>query len=113
LIFAAYTGLRPGELYALRHEDLGVETFEGPARDGFADAFADAAEERSGADGRLPVKAREAVESVPRLADVELCFPDRAACSCGRGCGERTAALSDPPPDDLGAARSEGSGRRW
>jgi integrase len=28
LTFAAYTGLRPGELYALRHDDLGAQTLE-------------------------------------------------------------------------------------
>ena len=75
LVFAAYTGLRPGELYALRHDDLGTETLE----------VKRAADSRTRAitlpkNGRArtvvyPAKAREAVESVPRLAGVDLVFP--------------------------------------
>jgi integrase len=75
LVFAAYTGLRPGELYALRHDDLGVETLE----------VRRAADSRTRTltlpkNGRprmvvYPAKAREGVESVPRLAGVELVFP--------------------------------------
>jgi integrase len=75
LVFAAYTGLRPGELYALRHDDLGAETLE----------VRRAADSRTRAltlpkNGRprmvvYPAKAREAVESVPRLAGVDLVFP--------------------------------------
>jgi integrase len=75
LTFAAYTGLRPGELYALRHDDLGAETLE----------VRRAADSRTRTltlpkNGRArtvvyPAKAREAVEPIPRLAGVELVFP--------------------------------------
>jgi integrase len=98
LVFAAYTGLRPGELYALRHDDFGVETLE----------VRRAADSRTRAltlpkNGRprmvvYPAKAREAVESVPRLAGWISCFRGRAADSCGRrrspGCGSRSARCS-------------------
>jgi len=75
LLFAAYSGLRPGELYALRHDDLGAETLE----------VRRAADSRTRTltlpkNGRArtvvyPAKAREAVEAVPWLEGVELVFP--------------------------------------
>jgi integrase len=75
LVFAAYTGLRPGELYALRRDDLGAQTLE----------VKRAADSRTRAltmpkNGRArtvvyPARAREAVESVPQLLGVELVFP--------------------------------------
>jgi integrase len=75
LIFAAYTGLRPGELYALRHDDLGAGTLEVKRA---ADSRTRSITLPKNGRGRTivyPAKAREAVESVPRLAGVELVFP--------------------------------------
>src|SRR5215218_7961541 len=75
LMFAAYTGLRPGELYALRYDDLGAGTLE----------VKRAAESHTRTialpkNGRArtvvyPRMAREAVDLVPRLEGVELVFP--------------------------------------
>ena len=75
LIFAAYTGLRPGELYALRYDDLGVETLEVKRA---ADSRTRSITPPKNGRGRTvvyPMKAREAIESVPRLVGVELVFP--------------------------------------
>lgn len=75
LVFAAYTGLRPGELYALRLEDLGVDTLEVRRA---ADSRTRTVTMPKNGRGRTvvyPAKAREAVELVPRLAGVELVFP--------------------------------------
>jgi integrase len=71
LVFAAHTGLRPGELYALRYGDLGVETLEVKR---VADSRTRSTTLRKNGRGRTvvyPLKAREAVESVPRLAGIE------------------------------------------
>jgi integrase len=75
LSFAAYTGLRPGELYALRHEDLGTETLEVRRA---ADSRTRTVTLPKNGRARMvvyPAKAREAVEAVPRLAGVDLVFP--------------------------------------
>jgi integrase len=75
LVFAAYTGLRPGELYALRHDDLGAETVEVKRA---ADSHTRALTLPKNGRARVvvyPEKAREAVERVPRLSGVELVFP--------------------------------------
>jgi len=75
LIFAAYTGLRPGELYALRHDYLGAGTLELKRA---ADSRTRSITPPKNGRGRTivyPAKAREAVEFVPRLAGVELVFP--------------------------------------
>jgi integrase len=71
----SYTGLRPGELYALRHEDLGVETLEVKRT---ADSRTRAVTLPKNGRARTvvyPAEAREAVEAVPRLAGVDLVFP--------------------------------------
>lgn len=75
LVFAAYTGLRPGELYALRHDDLGAETLEVKRA---ADSHTRSLTLPKNGRARTvvyPTMAREAVERVPRLAGVELVFP--------------------------------------
>jgi len=75
LVFAAYTGLRPGELYALRHGDLGTETLEVRRA---ADSHTRSMALPKNARARTivyPARARDAVESVPRLESVELVFP--------------------------------------
>jgi len=75
LVFAAYTGLRPGEVYALRHDDLGVETLEVRRA---ADSHGRSLTLPKNGRARTvvyPARAREAVESVPRLAGVDLVFP--------------------------------------
>ena len=75
IVFAAYTGLRPGELYALRHDDLGAETLEVKRA---ADSRTRAVTLPKNGRGRTvvyPTKARDAVESMPRLSGVELVFP--------------------------------------
>jgi integrase len=98
LVFAAYTGLRPGELYALRHEDLGADTLEVRRA---ADSHTRAVTLPKNGRPRTvvyPAKAREAVEAVPRLAASTWCFPRRAAVSSGRprsaGRGIRSARRS-------------------
>jgi integrase len=75
IVFAAYAGLRPGELYALRHEDLGAETLEVRRA---ADSRTRSVTLPKNGRARMvvyPAKAREALELVPRLAGVELVFP--------------------------------------
>jgi integrase len=75
LVFAAYTGLRPGELYALRYDDLGAETLEVKRA---ADSHTRSLTLPKNGRARTvvyPAKAREAVERVPRLSGVELVFP--------------------------------------
>jgi integrase len=75
IVFAAYTGLRPGELYALRHDDLGSETLEVRRA---ADSRTRSVTLPKNGRARMvvyPAKAREAVEAVPRLAGIELVFP--------------------------------------
>lgn len=75
LVFAAYTGLRPGELFALQCADLGCETLEVRRA---ADSHTRTVTLPKNGRGRTvvyPDKAREAVESVPRLSGVELVFP--------------------------------------
>jgi integrase len=75
LVFAAYTGLRPGELYALRHDDLGAEMLEVRRA---ADSHTRTLTLPKNGRARTvvyPSKAREAVERVPRLSGVELVFP--------------------------------------
>jgi integrase len=75
LVFAAYTGLRPGELYALRYDDLGAETLEVRRA---ADSRTRSIMLPKNGRGRTivyPANARAAVESVPRLAGVDLVFP--------------------------------------
>ena len=75
LVFAAYTGLRPGELYALRHDDLGAETVEVRRA---ADSHTRTLTLPKNGRARVvvyPEKAREAVERVPRLSGVDLVFP--------------------------------------
>jgi integrase len=74
IVFAAYTGLRPGELFALRFQDLRGDTIE----------VARAADSRTrtiglpkNGRGRVvvyPSKAREAVEAMPVLEGQELVF---------------------------------------
>jgi integrase len=92
LVFAAYTGLRPGELYALRHDDLGVETLEVKRA---ADSHTRSLTMPKNGRARTvvyPTKAREAVELVPRLSGIELVFPSPTGSSCGRRrfCGSGT-----------------------
>jgi integrase len=93
LVFAAYTGVRPGELYALRHDDLGGETLEVKRA---ADSHTRTLTLPKNGRARTvvyPARAREAVERLPRLSDVELVFPSPsggqlwASSSCG--CGTR------------------------
>jgi integrase len=74
IVFAAYTGLRPGELFALRFSDLRGDTIE----------VARAADSRTRTvglpkNGRgrtvvYPSKAREAIETMPVLEGQELVF---------------------------------------
>lgn len=74
LVFDAYTGLRPGELYALRHDDLGAETLEVKRA---ADSHTRSVTlPKTGSRVVVyPAKAREAVELAPRLSGIELVFP--------------------------------------
>jgi integrase len=75
LVFAAYTGLRPGELYTLRHDDLSADTLEVRRA---ADSRTRSVTLPKNSRARTvvyPAKAREAVEVVPRLAGVDLVFP--------------------------------------
>ncbi len=75
IMFAAYVGVRPGELYALTHDALGTETLE-------VRVAADSRTRRLSLpkNGRTrtvvyPARARLAVEAVPRLAGTDLVFP--------------------------------------
>jgi integrase len=60
--FAAYTGIRPGELFALRLDDLGEDTI-GPTKNGRAREIV------------YPRIARDAVANVPKYDGQQLAFP--------------------------------------
>jgi integrase len=92
LVFAAYTGLRSGELYALRHDDLGVGTLEVKrAADSHTRSLT------------MPKNGRARTVVYPTrrgrpLSECRGCLAStwssrrRAACSCGprRFCGSGT-----------------------
>jgi len=134
LIFEAYTGLRPGELYALRYDVLGAETLEVKRA---ADSHTRTVTlPKTGPRVVVyPAKAREAIESVPRLAGVDLVFPSPSGgqlwsssfswiwkpvrCAFGRptmGASRASSLLRDVPAGaGLGAGRRRRAARahRW
>lgn len=78
ITFAGYVGLRPGELFALRHEDIGVEDVR------IRRSLSGVGEITAPKNGRersviLPPLARQAVESMPRRIDVPEVFSTKRA----------------------------------